>query len=90
MSHDPNSPEVLISVETEMEAAMIVTFLAEQGLEASTTGDHTAGFRAEAPGLVNVIVRYSDLKQAQSALSSYEQEKPEIDWSQVDVGQPED
>ncbi len=68
MPADPNNPEVLTSVRTDVEAAAIVGALAARGIEASTTGGYTAGFRAEAPGYVNVIVKYEDLDRARHAL----------------------
>ena len=58
MSIDPNNPEVLISVRNDIEAATIVVALADRGIDASTTGSFTAGFRGEAPGHVNVIVKH--------------------------------
>ena len=66
---DPNNPEVLVRVATDVEAAAIVTALAGHGIEASTTVGYTAGFRAESPGDVNVIVRHGDLSRAQQALA---------------------
>lgn len=90
MMTDPNNPEVLIAVPTDVEATAIVTALAERGVQASTTGGFTAGFRAEAPGQVSVIVRHSDLAQAKHELAEIKIEIAEIDWSKVDVGQPED
>ncbi|MGH7201945.1 MAG: putative signal transducing protein [Planctomycetaceae bacterium] len=64
MSHDPDSLEVLASVPTEAEAAMIVAALDERGLRAQAVGGHTAGFRADAPGEVAVLVRRMDLDAA--------------------------
>ena len=89
MSTDPHNPEVLVSLPTDVAAAAIVTALASRGIQASTTGDFTAGFRAEAPGLVNVIVRREDLDQAKQALTEIKESVAEIDWSQVDVGEPD-
>ena len=90
MPADPNNPEVLTSVRTDVEAAAIVSALAARGIEASTTGGYTAGFRAEAGGRVNVIVKYADLHRARIALTEIEQDQPDVNWSQVDVGEPEE
>jgi hypothetical protein len=90
MPSDPNNPEILTSVLTEVEAAAIVGALAALSIRASTTGGYTAGFRAEAPGRVNVIVRYKDLDRAKQALTEIEQDQPDVDWSQVDVGEPDE
>ncbi len=66
---DPgNNPETLVSVPNDLEAAMIVSALAAHGVDASTAGDFTSGFRAEAPGMVKVIVRCADLTRAREAL----------------------
>lgn len=90
MTVDPNSPQILRSVPTDVEAATIVGALAARGVEASTTGGFTAGFRAESPGDVNVVVRHCDLEQAQRLLVEIDNEGEQIDWSTVDVGEPED
>ncbi len=90
MPADPNNPEVLTSVRTDVEASAIVAALASRGIEASTTGVYTAGFRAEAPGNVNVIVKYGDLDRARHALTEIEHDQPNVNWSQVDVGEPEE
>lgn len=84
------SSAVVTSVTSESEAAMIVTALAEQGIESIASGGYTAGFRAEAPGEVQVIVRQRDLQRAREVLAVFETENAAIDWSQVDVGEPVD
>jgi len=90
MTTDPESPEVLMRVPSEVEAAAIVTALASRGIEALTTGGFTAGFRAEAPGQVSVMVHQDDLAPARQAITEIQQEAHDIDWSQVDVGKDED
>ena len=90
MTTDPNNPEILARVPSDIEAASLVSDLAARGIEASTTGGFTAGFRAEAPGEVNIIVRQADLARAKQALAEIEQQPSDIDWSKVDVGKPED
>ncbi len=90
MASDPNNPEVLTRVESDLEAAALVTALAARGIDASTTGSFTAGFRAEAPGRIQVIVRRQDLPQAQKVLAEIKKAPSDVDWSQVDVGDPED
>ncbi len=72
MSDDPDRVVVLTAAQTEAEGAMIVAALEAQGVQAQTTGALTSGFRAEAPGGVQVIVRYADLEQAQSVLRAIE------------------
>ena len=90
MTTDPNNPEVLVSVPSDAEAVGIVAALAAHGIQAFTTGGLTAGFRAEAPGNVNVVVKQADFAQAKLALAEIEKDRVELDWSQVDVGEPEE
>ena len=90
MTEDPRNPEVLVSVSTEIEAASIVAALANFGIEAVTTGEFTAGFRAEAPGGVQVLVKQKDFSRARQALEEIRQNQSPIDWSNVDLDQPED
>jgi len=80
----------LTSVPSELEASLIVAALKDEGLDASMTGNYTAGFRAEAPGLVQVQVANSDLARAKSVLTDMDRDRDTIDWTQVDVGEPEE
>ena len=90
MPVDPKNPEMLTSVPSDIEAAAIVAALAAHGVQASTTGSYTAGFRAEAPGSVNVIVRREDLDRARRVLAELNEGRTDVDWSQVDVGEPDE
>ena len=72
MTEDPNTPVVAISVPNDIEAAAIVAALGRNGIEAMATGEFTAGFRAEAPGAVQVMVKQADLEQARSLLDSFD------------------
>ncbi len=76
--HDPqNNPVNLLSVPNDLEAAMVVSALAAHEVDATTAGEFTSGFRAEAPGLVSVLVRQRDLPRAREVLSELESERPE-------------
>lgn len=88
MSIDPDSPTTVKSVPSEIEGAAIVAALAEHGIKASTTGDFTAGFRAEAPGWVQVVVKHQDLEQAKQVLAQLDANP--VDWSKVDVGEADE
>ena len=90
MTTDPDAPELLESFPSDIEAATLVAALNAHGIQASTAGGYTAGFRAEAPGNVNVIVRRQDLDRARQVLAGIEKKQTDVDWSQVDVGEPED
>ena len=69
MTPDPDRPETLLSVPTEIEAEVIVTALAEYGIKALAVGGCTSGFKAEAPGLVAVVVKHADVDRAKQALA---------------------
>jgi hypothetical protein len=90
MTRDPRNPEVLVSVANDIEAATIVAALAEHDIEATTAGGYTSGFQTAAPGEVQVLVSQTDFDRAEIALARIRQEQREIDWSNIDVGQPED
>jgi len=65
---DPLSPRVLLSVRSEMEAAVWVDRLRQSGVRAMAVGENTAAFRAEAPGLVKVVVPRHDYDRARTLL----------------------
>jgi hypothetical protein len=88
---DPNEHVALLtSAPNEMEAGIIVGALEQQGIKSTMTGVYTAGFRAEAPGWVQVLVAEDDLPAAQAILEEVRRGDEDVDWSQVDVGEPED
>lgn len=65
---DPNVPVMVGEFRTELEASFVVQKLEDHGVRAWTTGELTAGMRAEAPGWVRVLVRASDADRAREAL----------------------
>ena len=79
----------LVAFPTEVGAAPVVSALEEAGISAIATGGFTAEFMAEAPGEVRVLVAERDLPKAKEVLNVLREEMDHIDWSQVDVGQPE-
>lgn len=89
MSTEPNPPEVLTLVRNDLEAAPLLAALARLGIESTSTGGFTADFRAEAPSEVRIIVKHEDLGRAREALAEIGEENSDINWSQVDVGEPE-
>ncbi len=54
---------------TELEAGFAASKLREAGIECRTVGGHTAGFRAEAPGQVGVMVHERDVERARGLLA---------------------
>lgn len=90
MTHRPEHIVVLTSTPTEMAAGIIVATLQENGIKAHLTGETTAGFRAEAPGWVQVLVAADDEARARAILEGIRQDENDVDWTKVDVGEPED
>ena len=75
MANDPNQPVVLTSVPNEGLANMIKAALEERGIAAYVQGGLTAGFRAEVPGEVQVLVRRSDVEAARGILQALSEEE---------------
>jgi len=71
MTNDPNRPHVVARVPTEFEASAIVSALEAAGIKAMAVGGHTAGFRAEAPGDVSVVVPEHEAEQAAAVLAEF-------------------
>lgn len=89
MADDDEHLKALTSVANEFEAAAIVTALEADGIRARSVGGYTAGFRAKAPGTVSVIVAESDLPRARQILAELRSHGADVDWSQVDVDDPD-
>ncbi|MBN1854533.1 MAG: hypothetical protein JW829_17510 [Pirellulales bacterium] len=81
---DPTSPTIVASVRDEMEAAEIVSALADHGIRAAIIGEFSSGFRAEAPGDVKVVVQQVDVTRAKKILADFVEDCATIDWSTVD------
>jgi hypothetical protein len=90
MASDTEHLARLTSARNELEAAIVVNALEEEGIKSVMSGVHTTGFRAEAPGWVEVLVAEEDLPRAQRVLNHVRPNEPDIDWSAVDVGEPEE
>ena len=89
----PEHPEhvvVAASAENELEAGVIVAALEEAGIKSTMSGAATADFRVGVPGEVQVLVAQEDLARAQEVIREGEDDEEDVDWSQVDVGEPED
>jgi hypothetical protein len=79
----------LTSVPTETEAAIVIAALEDEGIRAESD-EFTSGLRAGPWNWVVIMVAERDLVKAQEVLAKVQEENDHIDWSQVDVGQPED
>jgi len=84
------NPEILTTAAHETEAALIISRLGEEGIRATVGGDFPFAFRADIPRQINVIVARSDLDRAKVLLKTMKTDRADIDWSQVDVGQPDE
>lgn len=89
-STESHTPVELATVTTDIEAGALVSALEAAGIKASSTGGYTAGFRAQAPGVIQIWVRQMDFQAARNALASIQRASNEIDWSKVDVGDPDE
>jgi len=90
MTTDPNSPEKLLSVPNEIEAAVIVSALAEFGIESYAIGRYASALGADSGfSSVDITVRHADIESARQALEKIKDTQTEIDWSTVDVGEGE-
>jgi len=87
--NDPLEPVVLTAAPHEWGAGVIVAALEAEEIKATMAGENTADFRVATPGWVQVYVAQKDLQRAQGILEKVQAENSDIDWSQVDVGEPE-
>lgn len=90
MPADPNEMQVIASVPSEIEAREIVAALNDVGIVAVISGEHTSGFKAMAPGDVKVHVKHADASRAEWALQEIRDRSDAVDWSNVDVGRPDE
>lgn len=93
MAKSPEHPEhivVVASAENELEAGVIVAALEEAGIKATMSGAATADFRVAVPGDVQILVAQEDEARAREVIQKGEDDEEDVDWSQVDVGQPEE
>ena len=87
---DPNEEtSTLTRVPSETEAAIVIAALEDNGIKAESD-EYTSGLRAGAWNWVDIMVATKDLASAKEVLAQVQEENDHIDWSQVDVGQPED
>ena len=87
---DPNErTAVLTSAPSETEAAIVIEALQNNDIRAESD-EYTSGLRAGPWNWVDIIVDVNDLERAKEVLEQVKQDNAHIDWSQVDVGEPED
>lgn len=83
-----DSVVTLIRVGSEIEAEAVRGALAEAGIRAVVTGGFISGFKAEAPGDAQVLVRAADLERARRVLDKLRDGTDESGRAQADVGEP--
>ncbi|MDI9403936.1 MAG: hypothetical protein QM516_08690 [Limnohabitans sp.] len=74
---DPRESIVLARFPDELSALLLVGELQREGIPATVLGGLTAQLRAEAPGLVSVMIRRGDLVRAEQILQERE---PPAGW----------
>ena len=89
MSKRPEHTALLTSVPTETEAAIVIAALENNGIRAESD-EYTSGLRAGPWNWVQILVAEEDLSRAKEVFAQVQEENDHIDWSQVDVGDPED
>ena len=70
-SHDMDNAKLVTVAERAMEssALILVAVLKDAGIRAIATGGFTAGFRAEAPGVVKVQTFEADAERARQVIA---------------------
>ncbi len=89
----PKDPDILVDLttaRTAFEAEMIAESLRAQGIpaEAFTTAGSTLQWDIAATQPMRVQVRRRDLERARDALRAIRAESVDIDWSEVETGDP--
>lgn len=80
----------LTNVANEAEAKSLIGLFEDEGIAVFINGGSDLSLFGDEAGDVQLIVKKSDYDQAAKLLEEIEAENSEIDWSQIDVGEPED
>lgn len=89
------SPQDLVPVSDAAgpgEAHIIASMLRENGIEAFVFDTAAQTLQWDAPRIINpylVHVQRSDLERAQQLIASNREASVDLDWDEVDVGEPE-
>jgi hypothetical protein len=88
---DPDDLVTLMTAETQFQAGIIVAVLEEAGVKAFAFGALNALYPiSQRVTPVVVQVRQADLERAREALKQNVADSVDIDWDEVDVGEPEE
>lgn len=83
----------LTTAPTEAQAGIIQSVLNDAGIESRTQkapGFDSFGLGTIGIGLTTITVRAEDADRAREALDANRQDSVDLDWSEVNVGEPED
>lgn len=80
----------LTKVPNESEAKSLIGLFEEEGISVFINGGDDLSLFGDDVGDIQLIVKKVDYDRAAKLLEEIEAENSEIDWSQVDVGEPED
>ena len=84
--HDDEDLVTVATCATEVEASILVNVLRDAGIKAVAVGGFTAGFRAEAPGWVQVKTLAEDAERSKVVISEIRPLTPaEMDQLEDDV-----
>jgi len=86
---EPDDLVRVTSAHSVMEAAPIVAALERAGIKAATGNAASATAIPDAMGEVEILVANRDAPRASTLLELIEEHGVEVDWSKVDVGDPE-
>ena len=67
--NDPLTPKKIARFNTSYEASVLVAKLEKRGIDAKVVGAMVAGFQAEAPGYVDVLVPAAEYETAVNAVA---------------------
>lgn len=87
---ESSEPTTLAVFPDELHAQLLMAALQDQGIDAMVSGGVTGGYRAEAPGMVRVLVHSGDIQAAKKIFDEWEHQGEAIDWDDVDLGEMED
>jgi hypothetical protein len=83
-----DDPVPITRVQYEWEATLLIEALAEAGIRAMPMGGMTAGFRAEAPSFVEIVVARRDAEQAVRIVEEALRKRAEARENDDDDDQP--
>lgn len=93
MSEGPDDLVELTTRPNEMDAALIRQVLSDAGIQSATRVANSAAlgiFGASSFNSITVMVRRRDVDRANASLRQNRTDSVDIDWNEVDLGEPQD